>query len=501
MSRQLKIGSLIAYLNVVLHMLTSVFLTPFLIQGLGAGEYGVYKIIQSFAAPLAIMSFGISNLVVRNIVFYQTRNDVKAKENFLFTIRTIAIILALLVCAFGAILFFFIDEMYANTLTPYELNLAKTLFTFLLLNVAFSVILDSYMGIIKAHEKFIINNGISTLRLVFRLLSIFLLINIGVGSLGIVLTDLCITIITLLFCSIFDRFKLHEKPKFHCFDKQMIKVCFTFSAAVFLQAIVNQVNQNVDNIILGIMKGTMVVTIYSTALTLYTCFNSIVTIIGGMYAPRASKLVAENADSEKLTNFVIAPARIQLMIALLCIVGFVLVGQDFIQLWLGTGYEDVYKITLILIIPVVIPLIESITNNILDAMLKRMARSLILVGMCVFNIIVSVILVNTIGYIGAAYGTALSLIFGHGILMNIYLHKKIKLNIFRMFREIFKGTLKCAIITAVVGIFIAMIPNNIYTLVFKIVLISVIYLLLLYLFGMNNNEKNKIKKVLKGRKA
>ena len=91
--------------------------------------------------------------------------------------------------------------------------------------------------------------------------------------------------------------------------------------------------------------------------------------------PRATKLVAEGADGEKLTDFVIEPARIQMIIASLCIMGFSLLGRDFIQLWLGKGYEDVYKITLILIVPVVIPLIESVTNNILDAKMKRMARS------------------------------------------------------------------------------------------------------------------------------
>lgn len=82
-----------------------------------------------------------------------------------------------------------------------------------------------------------------------------------------------------------------------------------------------------------------------------------------------------------MTDFAIGPGRIQTLIALLGILGFIVVGKDFIRIWMGDGFDDVYIITLILIIPALIPLIESVTNTILDAMMKRMARSIALLGM------------------------------------------------------------------------------------------------------------------------
>ena len=62
------------------------------------------------------MSFGISTLVARNVVFYNTRNEIKEKENFLFLINKIAISLAFLIAAVSVVLFFFIDNLYANSL-------------------------------------------------------------------------------------------------------------------------------------------------------------------------------------------------------------------------------------------------------------------------------------------------------------------------------------------------------------------------------------------------
>ena len=492
MKNQIKLGSLIAYLNVFLNMFVSVFLTPFLLQCLGEAEYGVYKIIQSFAGQLGIMSFGVSALITRNVVFYNTKQQKKEKENFLFMAYVITFSLALLIGVVGAGLYFCIEPMYAAKMTAEELLIAQKLFVLLVINTGLSVVCDSFMGLLRAHEKFVISNGIGTLRFALRLATILILLNLGVNSVGIVVADLLVTSLALAISFVYGRFGLREKAKFYYWDGALLRTSFAFSAAVFLQAIINQVNQNVDNVILGAMEGPSVVTVYSIGLTLYTCFISMVTVVGGMYGPQATRLVAQGAGGEALTDFAIKPARIQAMIALLGIVGFVLLGQDFVQLWLGDGYEEVYWITLILIIPVLIPLVESITNSILDAMLKRMARSLILLAMCAFNIVLSILLVTWVGYIGAAIGTATSLVLGHGILMNIYLKKKIKINVFRLFKGVFKGTLLCAIVTGLVCVPVIFIPDGLGWFVLKGGIVVCVYALCMLLFGMNKAEKQAV---------
>lgn len=489
MKKQIGAGALIAYVNIFINMFISVFLTPFIIGKLGSSEYGVYKIVSSFSANLGIISFGIASLVARNIVYYNTKNQQREKENFLFMAEIEAALLALLVVICGAGLYILIEPIYGKSLTSEELLLAKELFVFLVANIACNVLCDAFTGTIKGHEKFVICNLISTFRYVVRLISLVVLLNIGVKSIGIVLVDLIISIVILLVSVVYSKVILKEKAKFYYFDKEMLKSGLLFSLAVFLQAIINQVNNNLDNVILGAMKGANVVTVYSVGLTIYSMFNTFVTVVGGMYGPSATKLVANNADGKQLTEFAIRPARIQGMIALLGIVGFALVGKDFIFLWLGDGFSDVYKITLILIIPVVLPLIESITNAILDAMLKRLARSIILAVMCIVNILVSIILINQIGYIGAAYGTAFSLIVGHGIIMNIYLHKNIGLNIPALFAGVFKGILLCAIATLIVGSLVSLLPVGWMWLILKIIIVVLIYMVFLYLFGISRDER------------
>lgn len=496
MGKQIRVGAIIAYINIALNLVVNLFLTPFLIKSLGDSDYGVYKIIQSFSTQLSIISFGIATLVTRNVVYYNTLGHEKKeiKENFLFMSRVISTILAAIVACGGTLLYFSIDSLYSNTMTADELATAKALFVILVANIAITILCDPNNGMIRAYEKFVIANGVNSLRIIFRVILIIILMNMGVGSIGIVLVDFLLSTVILIFLSIYCRYGLKEKAKFHFWDVKMLKESLGFSLAIFLQAIINQINQNLDNVILGAMVAPSTVTLYSCALTLFSSFTSLVTVIGSMYGPAATKLVTKGADGEALTEFSIEPSRIQCIIASLALAGFILFGGNFIDLWLGAGYEDVYVVSLILIIPAMLPLIETVTNNILDAMLKRMGRSLILLGMCVVNIITSIVFIKMLGYIGAAIGTALSYIVGHGILMNIYLYKSANINVIRLFAGVFKGILPASTISIIAGIPIAnFLPDSFTGFIAKIIIFIFVYAIIMYLLGMNNNEKSMLR--------
>lgn len=499
MGKQIKLGAIIAYVNIAMNLIVNLFLTPFLISSLGESDYGVYKIIQSFSSQLSIISFGIATLVTRNVVYYNTLGVEKQteKENFLFMSRLISYILVIIVMCSSSVLYASIDPLYSNTMTPDELATAKILFIILAANIAVTILSDPNNGMVRAHEKFVIANGINTLRVVLRVTLIIILVGMNVGPIGIVLVDFMLSSVIFILLSIYCRHGLKEKAKFHYWDGKMLRVSLVFSSAIFLQAIINQVNQNLDNVILGAMVAPNTVALYSCGLTLFTSFTSLVTVIGGMYGPKATKLVAQGATAKELTEFAILPARIQAMIACLAVTGFILFGANFINLWLGPGYEDVYVITLILVIPAMLPLVETVTNNILDAMLKRMARSMILLGMCIVNIITSIIFIRIFGYIGAAMGTALSYVVGHGILMNIYLYKIVHINIIQLFVGVFRGVLPACTVSVIVGLPVALfLPSSFVGFAFKVVIFLLIYAIAMYVLGLSDNEKNVVNSII-----
>ncbi len=490
MNKSKRAGVAVSYVNILLNMAVNIFFTPFLLRSLGDAEYGVYKIIHSFSGQLSIMSFGLSTVVARNIVHYNTKNELEKKQNFLFMANVISSVLFFLVIAVGGILFLFIDGLYQNSLSSHDLQTAKILFVLMIINTAFTIFGDSYSGIIRGHELFALSYLTKTFKIIGRVALIILLINLGLKSVAIVSVDLFLTVCVVIFDIVFSRVKLKERPKFQSWDKEVMKTTFLFSSAVFLQAIVNSVNQNMDGVILGAMTNPDTVTMYSLGLTIFVTYSAVTNVISGVFTPQATKLVYSGASSEQLTDFVIRPGRVQLALAGAIVGGFILYGKSFITAWVGEEYVAVYPVILLLIIPAVIPVIISVSNAILDAKMLRMGRSLILFAMAVINVVISIILVHYIGYIGAAIGTALSYIVGQGVMTSIYLKKRVGLNIGRMYLNICKGIFPCIIITTLTLIPTSIwFPDGWFGLILKAVSFLSVYVVLMYFIGFDKNER------------
>lgn len=499
MKNQKKAGIIISYLNIALNMFIGVFFTPFLIKSLGDAEYGVYRVVQSFAGQLSVMTFGMSALVTRNIVYYDTQHKQKEKENFLAMALGISLILFVIAIFIGIGMYQTAGYIFKNSFSQEELIIAKRLIFLLVINIAITILNDCFAGFLTGHEKFFVSNSVKTLRLVLRIVTLVILLKAGFKSMAIVGTDVMLSFGILIFDMVYGIVILKEKIKFHYFDKVMFKSSMLFSAAILLQAIVNQINQNMDSMILGVMTDAKTVAVYSIALVIYTTYNSITSTVAGVFLPQATRMVAQDATNDELTDMVAYTGRYQLMLAGAVLSGFILFGHDFISLWVGDTYLPAYKISLILLLPVTIPLIQSVCNTILDAKMKRMSRSIVLVLMAVINVIASVIFIKKFGYIGAAYGTSLSTIIGHIIIMNIYYHKSMKLNILRMFKNIFHKILPCII--AITVVLIPLKSVNISSSIFlnfcvKIVVFIIVYSAAIYIFAMNKSEKSMIQGIL-----
>src|SRR5690606_4819841 len=89
---------------------------------------------------------------------------------------------------------------------------------------------------------------------------------------------------------------------------------------------------------------------------------------------------------------------------------------------------------------------------------------------------------------------------GNGIVMNYYYHKKVKLNILKFWKEIFKLTIPI-ILSFLIGLVVNKlnVDYNLLSLIVKIILYMIIYILIIWRFGMNRYEKglllNPIKKI------
>ena len=70
-----KTGVILSYVLLIVEIFSTLLFTPFLIRSLGQAEYGIYQLVISITAYLALLDLGVGNSVIRYIAKYRANND------------------------------------------------------------------------------------------------------------------------------------------------------------------------------------------------------------------------------------------------------------------------------------------------------------------------------------------------------------------------------------------------------------------------------------------
>jgi O-antigen/teichoic acid export membrane protein len=487
----------LAYLALILNTLSSIFLTPFLLKRMGADGYGLYQMVYSIANYILILDLGISTVMVRYISEYSALNDRQGEENFAAHMGILTLIITIVVIILGSIMVSSVENIYTN-LTEKEYSLSRQMIVMMTAQFGITIIDHYFQGIILAYERFVFIRVFNIIKIALSFTLTIIFVSIGMGAIGVVFANLIIMIAILLVDISYVHSIIKFKICFHKWEYTIIRPAFGLMLAMLLQSIINHVNSSVDKIILGIMTTKIEVAIYSIAATIITMYNLIPTTISGFFQPTVTKMIINDATKSDLTDLVIRVGRWQFMIvgAILC--GFVLFGKDFIILWTGNSMIKAWYIALIIMVPNMIPLVQSVCLSILNGYDKRLYRSLILVFITIINIILTILLIKMVGPIGAPIGTGISYFIGHGILLNIYYAKVIKLQIKRMFHEIFRRTWICLILSTLICYpFVFWSSTAVAVFFLKVLAFCILYGALLYIYGWNNQEKKEVVNIAK----
>lgn len=499
MYNQRKVGVILSYLSQAIQILSGLIYTPIMLRLLGQSEYGLYQLVYSVVSYLSLLSLGFGSSYIRFYSRYKVDNDEKgiSKLNGMFMIIFSIISLISILC--GSVLVINIENVFSTGLTPDEVPTARILMILMVINLAMTFSNSVFNNYVTAHEQFIFQKLLTVLQSLLNPFITLPLLIMGYGSIAMVSVTTFLTFAKLIADMIFCFKKLHMKFSFKNFDFKLLKHMFVFTFFIFLNQIIDQINWSVDKFLLGRFAGTVAVAIYGVAGQLNTMYLNFSTAISNVFVPKVNKIVAETDDNNLLTELFIKIGRIQSILLFLIITGYIFFGQSFIRFWAGDGYETSYKIGLFLMIPVTVPLIQNLGIEIQRAKNKHKMRSIVYLVICIANIFVSIPCIKTWGASGAALGTAISLTAGNIIFMNIYYHKAIGINIIKFWNNISKFIL-ALIPTILCGLLInRFIPTDKSLLILgiSIILYCIVYLISMWLLGMNDEEKQLLSAPLK----
>lgn len=490
---QKKAGVLLSYFLTSTNAIVGFIYIPFLIYSLGQEEYGLFQLMGSILIYLGLFDGGLSNTVTRYYSKLIALKDEKGKENILFLSTIIYFLFTLLLIVVGIIFYFYLDEIFINSLTSTELVTAKKMYIVILITVVITISTAVFNSIITAHEKFVFLKSIAIIQTIVRPIIVLAVFTIEANAFILIIIQAGINILGIVFKILYSYNKLKVRIRFHFWDKALLKEMSGYSLLIFIGIVMDQIFWRSDQVILGIIDGTASVAIYSIASQIIMYYMTLSTATSGVFLPSITKRVVSNAPVDELTSIFIKVGRLQYIILGVIVIGFLIFGKEFIIMWVGENFVESYYITLIIMIPFTIDLIQNIGLTILQAKNMYGFRTIVFLGMALLKIVISIPLAIHYGGIGPAIATSAAYIIGNGIIMNIYYQKKLKLNIVEFWREIGKISILLIIMIGP-GLLISYINMNsqILSLIIKLILFLFVYILLMWKLGMNVYEKELI---------
>jgi O-antigen/teichoic acid export membrane protein len=499
---QLKAGAVLNYVVIILNMLVGLLYTPYMLRMMGQSEYGLYSLVASVIAYLTVLDLGMGNAIVRYTAKYRAEGKTTEQYEMFGMFLVLYIVIGIIAFASGLGLYFNVDTLFGATMTVEELDKARIMMLFLIFNLAVTFPMSIFGSIITAYERFVFPKTINIIRTLLNTAIMICLLEMGYKAVAMVVLQTVFNLLTLIINYFYCKYKLKIKIFFRNFKWSFLKEVAVYSFWIFLNVIMDRIYWNTGQFVLGAFVGTTAVAVFALAIQLEHIYMNFSTAISSLFLPKVTSMVTKNDNKKEISDLFIKTGRIQYIVMCLMLSGFIVFGRDFIILWAGPGYEEVYIITLMFFVALLIPLIQNLGITILQARNQMKFRSLLYIGIAVVSLVFQIVLSKEYGGIGCAISIAGALLLGQGLVMNIYYRKKQELDVLHFWKEILKMS-----IVPIILIFIAnyLLPNFVLDSWIKlgaaIGIFVVVYIPLFWMFSMNRYEKDlfitPLKKIVK----
>lgn len=487
-TKQIKIGAILSYFSIILNVGAGLLYTPWMVKMIGQSQYGLYTLANSLIS-LFLVDFGLSSATARYVSKYRAENDTQKVNNFLGIVYKLYLIIDGVIFSALIVVYFFINVIYKN-LTPVEIEQFKVVY---IIAGLFSVINFPFVtlnGILTAYEEFI---HLKLSEVFYRLLLVAIMIVVllnggGLYSLVVVNAAVGLTVIAYKFIVIKTRLPISVNLYYR--DSSLTKELFGFSAWSTVSTLAQRLVFSITPTVLGIVANSAAIAVFGIVSTIEGYVFVFTTAINGMFMPTITRAFHKHDAEKELNPLFIGVGKFQYAINGLIVSVFFVIGMQFIQLWMGKEYITAYYGILLTIIPGLFYNSLQIANTSLIVTNKVKYQACVNVFMGAINIIIAFLLSKRFGVLGACISIFIAFTV-RNILLNIICYKVLKLDILKFIKDCYIRMSIPICISVLIGFLINRIiyPQGWTDLIIRGLVISGIFVVSLFLFGLNKLDR------------
>lgn len=485
------------YIRMLLILVVNLYTSRIVLMKLGISDYGIYNVVGGFVGMFALLSNSLSNSISRFFSVSLGRySEDKISDVFStsFAIQIVmAIFVLLLLEIFGV---WFLN--YKMVIPEERLFITNWVFQLSILSFIINLISVPYNALIVAYERMNFFAYISILEVLMKLFAVLFLSLINYDSLLIWSIEL--TIISLAVRCIYGKYC---KLNFPCckiklkINKKLFKEVGSFAGWNFIGESAGILRNEGVTILLNLYFGPIVNAANGIAMQV----NSIVAQFSNNFLTAINPQIIKgyaSGEIEKTFRLVISTSRLTFFILFIIVIPIFVSTDYLLRLWLGKipNYSVVF-VQLVLVLTIIEALSLPIIS--LKKAIGNMKNYQLTIGLIhLLNFPISLLLLSFGMKPYFVFYIAIFLCLINTSIRLQMLKKDISFPVNVFFREVLVKVAFVAFVDIIIliGIYYIYSLDSFYT-----ILVSfLVSMIIVWLFGLNNFEKNMIIKLLIRRK-
>jgi O-antigen/teichoic acid export membrane protein len=391
------------WLVIVIESLIGLMLLPFNVAHLGTAAYGLWMLTASVTVHFSILNLGFGGAVVKFVAHYRAHrngralNEIASTLFFVFVGAAIAAYLAAVLLAFN------MDRVFR--LTPEQAEIGRTLLLIIAVHVALNFPFSVYGGIVSGFQRYHVNSGIAIASAV-----LVAGVNVAVLTAGYSLVAL-VAATTAVRVAFYFVYRLNARRiypgleiRWSLVRRRRLREVTGFSVYTFIIDWANKLNYQCDTIVIGAFLGAAPVAIWSAANRIILGTQTLTNQLNGVLFP----LVVDSDASrrrERLQGILLQGTQLSLMMVLPIATALLMLGESFMQAWVGPQMLASVPVLQILAIAVAIRVGNGTATTLLKGAggHRQLAWTNLAAGVC--NVVLSLVLVFSYGLAGIAFAT------------------------------------------------------------------------------------------------
>ena len=487
--RHALINSLSNYIGRFINMGAWLVLTPFILGQLGNAMYGLWVLVGSVVAYGFLLDFGIAGAITK----YTAEFRAKEADN-----EARSLIATALWLYTGLGLFVILVSLMIAPLFPAIFNVAEaerqTAVWLVLLagiGVGITIPCTTTTAVLRGLQRFDLINLISIAATLFSAGATVVVLLLGGGAIGLVMVGIATTLLTQI-PSVWYIYRI--APELHFgwrgANRSLLRTVASYSSSIFIMNLGGQLETKTDEIVIGGFLPISAITPYNLARRLSTLPQTLAEQFLMLLLPMASEIHARK-DPAQLRFLYLVSTRITLAVALPIGLVLIILAQNILTVWVGIEYASYAYLIVILTIAMVIDTSQWPAGFVLQGMARHHPLATMTIASGVFNLLLSIVLVNYIGLAGVAYGTLIpTTIICIGFVAP-YAMRVIGVNVQDMFTQVLwpalLPTLPMSLVTLLLREFLE--PTSLVRLLFTVAVSILLYPSVYLLMGANQFER------------